>query len=236
MRRATRARPPRAVVTAMTSGTLPDDQRRAAHTVISLLLDYPTAETAAHRADVEDVVAGLPADVRRPLRAFLDATASMPLRELQAAYVTTFDLKRRCSLYLSYYAAGDTRKRGAALVTFVEAFRAAGWETDGSELPDHLPTVLELSARTDGEIAGMVLDAHRDGIEVLRAALETAHSPYAHVVAALVATLPAMQSETAARFRELVAAGPPTELVGLSDLSHLTPFATIPSLTEETRR
>ncbi|MFD4992792.1 nitrate reductase molybdenum cofactor assembly chaperone [Cellulosimicrobium cellulans] len=236
MRRATRTRPPRAAVTATTSGTLPDDQRRAAHTVISLLLDYPTAETAAHRADVEDVVAGLPADVRRPLRAFLDATASMPLRELQAAYVTTFDLKRRCSLYLSYYAAGDTRKRGAALVTFVEAFRAAGWETDGSELPDHLPTVLELSARTDGEIAGMVLDAHRDGIEVLRAALETVRSPYAHVVAALVATLPAMQSETAARFRELVAAGPPTELVGLSDLSHLTPFATIPSLTEETRR
>lgn len=236
MRRATRARPPRAVVTATTSGTLPDDQRRAAHTVISLLLDYPTAETAAHRADVEDVVAGLPADVRRPLRAFLDATAPLSLGELQAAYVTTFDLKRRCSLYLSYYAAGDTRKRGAALVTFVEAFRAAGWETDGSELPDHLPTVLELSARTDGEIAGMVLDAHRDGIEVLRAALETARSPYAHVVAALVATLPAMQSETAARFRELVAAGPPTELVGLSDLSHLTPFVTIPSLTEETRR
>ncbi|WP_353708012.1 nitrate reductase molybdenum cofactor assembly chaperone [Cellulosimicrobium sp. ES-005] len=235
MRRATRSRPVSST-SASSPGPLPDDQRRAAHTVISLLLDYPTAEAAAHRADVEDVVAGLPPDVRQPLRAFLDATASVPLRELQAAYVATFDLKRRCSLYLSYYAAGDTRKRGAALVTFVEAFRAAGWETDGSELPDHLPTVLELSARTDGAIAGMVLDAHRDGIEVLRAALETLRSPYAYVVAALVATLPAMQSETAARFRDLVAAGPPTELVGLSDLSHLTPFATIPSLTEETRR
>ncbi|MGN7705035.1 nitrate reductase molybdenum cofactor assembly chaperone [Cellulosimicrobium sp. 22601] len=235
MRRATRSRPVSST-SASSPGPLPDDQRRAAHTVISLLLDYPTAEAAAHRADVEDVVAGLPPDVRQPLRAFLDATVSVPLRELQAAYVATFDLKRRCSLYLSYYAAGDTRKRGAALVTFVEAFRAAGWETDGSELPDHLPTVLELSARTDGAIAGMVLDAHRDGIEVLRAALETLRSPYAHVVAALVATLPAMQSETAARFRDLVAAGPPTELVGLSDLPHLTPFATIPSLTEETRR
>ncbi|MGM7424744.1 nitrate reductase molybdenum cofactor assembly chaperone [Cellulosimicrobium sp. CpK407] len=235
MRRATRSRPASST-SAASPGPLPDDQRRAAHTVISLLLDYPTAEAAAHRTDVEDVVAGLPSDVRRPLRAFLDATASLSLGERQAAYVATFDLKRRCSLYLSYYAAGDTRKRGAALVTFVEAFRATGWETDGSELPDHLPTVLELSARTDGAIAGMVLDAHRDGIEVLRAALETLRSPYAHVVAALVATLPAMQSETAARFRDLVAAGPPTELVGLSDLSHLTPFATIPSLTEETRR
>lgn len=235
MKRATRSRPTSST-SAASPGPLLDDQRRAAHTVISLLLDYPTAEAAAHRTDVEDVVAGLPSDVRRPLRAFLDATASLSLGERQAAYVATFDLKRRCSLYLSYYAAGDTRKRGAALVTFVEAFRAAGWETDGSELPDHLPTVLELSARTDGAIAGMVLDAHRDGIEVLRAALETLRSPYAHVVAALVATLPAMQSETAARFRDLVAAGPPTELVGLSDLSHLTPFATIPSLTEETRR
>ncbi len=231
MRRATRG-----TTEAPSRGPLPDDQRRAAHTVISLLLDYPTAETHAHRADVEDVVAGLPDAVRRPVREFLAATATPSLGELQAAYVTTFDLKRKCSLYLSYYAAGDTRKRGTALVTFVEAFRAAGWELDGSELPDHLPTVLELSARTDGEIAGMVLDAHRDGIEVLRAALDALRSPYAHVVAALVATLPTLQSEAAARFRDLVAAGPPTELVGLSDLSHLTPFATIPSLTEEVRR
>ncbi|GLB64437.1 hypothetical protein NCCP2495_23160 [Dietzia sp. NCCP-2495] len=35
-----------------------------------------------------------------------------PLTELQAEHVETFDLRRRCCPYLTYYRFGDTRKRG----------------------------------------------------------------------------------------------------------------------------
>ena len=40
----------------------------------------------------------------------------------------TFDLRRRCALYLTYYRYGDTRKRGMAMLAFKAAYRAAGLE------------------------------------------------------------------------------------------------------------
>ena len=58
------------------------------------------------------------------------------------------------------------------------------------ELPDYLPVVLELSARSGDEVADVLLSSHREGIEVLRAALVDAGSPYAGLVEAVSATLP----------------------------------------------
>ena len=80
-------------------------------------------------------------------------------------------------LYLSYYAAGDTRRRGMALVTFVEAYRACGWVPRDDELPDHLPTVLELVGARPRPVADALLGTHRAGIELLRSALHHAGSP-----------------------------------------------------------
>jgi nitrate reductase delta subunit len=151
------------------------------------------------------------------------AEASGPL-EWQRRYVRTFDLKRKCSLYLSYYATGDTRRRGVALVTFLEAYRAAGWEFDADDLPDYLPAVLEFSARSDSEIAGHLIAAHREGIEVLRAALEGLDSPWALVIRAVTQTLPPIDDRTRERYLDLINEGPPTETVGLSFLGQLPPF------------
>ncbi|MFE5337935.1 nitrate reductase molybdenum cofactor assembly chaperone [Isoptericola sp. NPDC056573] len=202
---------------------LPDGDRAVAHMAASVLLAYPDDATLAAAPTVRDAVAALPAPVRDRLAGLattlLDADGPDDVAALQARYVATFDLKRRCAMYLSYYAAGDTRKRGAALVRFVEAYRAAGFETTGDELPDYLPTVLELSARggPDGaRIAGALLAAHRDGIEVLRSALAAQRSPWTAAVEAVSLTLPPVDAATAERVADLVAAGPPAELVGLS--------------------
>ena len=64
-----------------------------------------------------------------------------PLRQLQEDYVETFDHTRRCALYLTYFAYGDTRRRGQALVAFKEAYRAAGveWDDSTGELPLTFP-------------------------------------------------------------------------------------------------
>lgn len=204
-------------------------QRRTAHMAASVLLAYPDADVLDAAVAVRASTPGLPAPVRGRLDAFCDLlTASADvtgLRELQARYVATFDLKRKCSMYLSYYAAGDTRRRGTALVAFVEAYRAAGWEVTGSELPDYLPTVLEFSARTEGDdatIAAGLLASHRDGIEVLRTALESMASPWTGLVEAVCLTLPPLDERTQQRYVELVTAGPPAELVGME------PFALEP--------
>ena len=53
-----------------------------------------------------------------------------PLPELQADYVETFDNRRRCNLFLTYFAHGDTRKRGMALLRFKQTYLRAGFELD----------------------------------------------------------------------------------------------------------
>lgn len=232
-------------------------QRRTAHMAASLLLAYPDDDVLAAAAAVRPALPGLPDLVAGRLGAFCDlldaaasGTATGPggMRELQARYVATFDLKRKCSMYLSYYAAGDTRRRGLALVRFVEAYRAAGWElaarttAGGPELPDYLPTVLEFSARTTGDdaaIAAGLLGAHRDGIEVLRAALADLGSPWAGVVEAVCLTLPPLDDATARRYEALVTAGPPSEMVGLEGMQGvdgLAPFGPTDTTARGARR
>lgn len=203
---------------AMTPVRLDDGERRTAHMAASLLLAYPDDDTVAAAREVRSAVGPLPAPVRDRLDGLAARLVDGDPRELRALYVTTFDLKRRCSMYLSYYAAGDTRRRGAALVRFVEAYRAAGFETTGTELPDYLPTVLELSARGDADgvrIAAALLDAHRDGIEVLRSALSALESPWTAAVEAVCLTLGPVDDATAERVADLVTTGPPEESVGL---------------------
>jgi nitrate reductase molybdenum cofactor assembly chaperone NarJ/NarW len=202
-------------------------ERVVAHMAASLLLDYPTQELRDRHGLLRDSTRILSGPVAAAFARFLDAADALDLDAQQAHYVETFDQRRRCALYLSYYAAGDTRRRGMALVTFVEAYRACGWVPRDDELPDHLPTVLELSARDPGPVADTLLGTHRAGIELLRSALHHVGSPYAHVVDAVCLTLPEIDEATAARFADLVASGPPSETVGLS--APLLPFPTVRS-------
>src|SRR6476620_2342051 len=190
-------------------------QLATAWQVVSLLLEYPTEELLGHRPLVADAVADLPSPVREPLARFLTTLGTAPLGQLQRDYVETFDVTRRCCLYLTYFAHGDTRKRGLALVQFKQAYRRAGAEFDAPELPDHLCVVLEFGATCAVEVAWRLLNDHRAGIEMLRIALAERSSPWHDVVLALVATLPELRGEDEEKMVALIAKGPPKEEVGL---------------------
>ena len=211
------------------------EQRVLTHMTASLLLDYPDADFRARVAQIEESVHLLPMVVREIIEAFLTVVNQTDDQDFEKAYVATFDLKRKCCLYLSYYAAGDTRRRGQALVAFMEAYRAAGWEFDAQELPDYLPAVLEFSALSDSPIAEQLLAAHREGIEVLRAALLAVGSPYAGVIEAVCLSLPEIDEATRDRYLALVNDGPPTETVGITFLGNLKPFAAGGAANEEAR-
>lgn len=192
--------------------------------VISLLLDYPDEGLLGRVPLLTGVTGPLPAPVRDPLRQFLTQLESTPLDQLQRAYVETFDITRRCCLYLTYFAHGDTRKRGLALVQFKQAYRKAGVQFDADELPDHLAVVLEFGAAHDPDTTWGLLNDHRAGIEMLRIALAEKNSPWHEVIAALVATLPELKGDDQEQLARLVALGPPAEEVGLD----LQPYALDP--------
>lgn len=206
--------------------TLSDRDLAASWQVVSLLLDYPTEELVGRRDLLGSAAATVPATVADPLRRFLAVLGSTPLGRLQRDYVETFDVTRRCCLYLTYFAHGDTRKRGLALVQFKQAYRRAGAELDTQELPDHLSVVLEFGATCDLEAAWRLLNDHRAGVEMLRIALSDKGSPWHDVVVALVATLPALRGDDADQVAALIAQGPPSEEVGLD----LQPYAMDPRL------
>lgn len=192
------------------------EQRALLLRLLSLLLQYPDAELAAARRVLTATVEAMePSPAAGHLAEFTAWFAAQEPDALQQHYVETFDLRRRSGLYLTYYLHGDTRRRGMALLTLAQRFRAAGWETDGAELPDHLPVVLEFASLAGPGGGEAPLRQHRRGLELIHHALTAAESPYRHVLAALLTLLPPPTEADLRAVAELAAQGPPNEDVGL---------------------
>jgi nitrate reductase delta subunit len=204
---------------------LPEKQVAIAWQSASLLLGYPDERLVSELAMIRAASHELPGPVGEPIREVVGHLESTPLTELQADYVATFDNRRRNSLFLTYFAHGDTRKRGVALLRFKQTYLRSGFVLDaeadaGGELPDHLCVVLEFGATVDQELGwGLLLD-HRAGLELLRMSLRDEGSPWAGAVEAVSATLPPLRGDERDAVRRLAAEGPPEEEVGL------TPYAT----------
>ena len=205
------------------------ESRAATFMIAAALLDYPGQEWDEILTEVRSALAQLPAEAAAEFSQFLDWAGERSRREVEEAYVETFDQKRRCCLELTYYAPGDTRQRGIALTIVRDLYAAVGWQLDNDQLPDYLPNILELAARTEGEeheLVESMLASHREGIEILHAALLSLSSPWAHVVAALRMALPEVDEATFARMQTLVRQGPPSEMVGMADRGDL-PWPTV---------
>jgi nitrate reductase delta subunit len=196
------------------------EQLTAAWQSASLLLSYPEQGHAATHELIGRASSVLPDQVAVPLRACVARLGEVPLDELQADYVETFDTRRRHNLFLTYFAHGDTRKRGLALLRFKQTFQASGFDVTDDELPDHLCVVLEYAATIDHDHGRQRLLDHRAGLELLRISLTDAGSRWAGAVEAVSATLPALAGDEREAVRRLAAEGPPAEEVGL------TPYAT----------
>ncbi len=202
-----------------------------AQMIASSLLVYPEKEFMARRVELESLAKKLDPEWGQPLLEFLDGTFTMTLDELQRHYVEIFDMRRRCSLFLTSWTHGDTRNRGMALIYFKEKYKDAGIILSDEELPDHLAVVLEFAALVDPVEGNLLLREHRAPIELIRDALWKADSLYAHVLDAIVATLPPMTPEIEERARALALNGPPVEFVGLSGALSiaLEPYSTTPA-------
>ncbi len=205
---------------------LGDADLATAWQVASLLLEYPSDELVCRAPMLREAVAGLPADVGRPLAAYLDVLDGTDLGDLQRDYVDTFDVTRKCALHLTYFTHGDTRRRGVALVRIKQTYRRSGADLDTTELPDFLPVVLEFGALHDLDAAWKILIDHRVGIEMLRLALDRRSSRWLPVIDAVRACLPVLDGEGEEALARLLAQGPPQEEVGLDT----SPYAVDPRL------
>lgn len=180
----------------------------------SVLLQYPTAALFDGLDELDAFAATTsPKPARQAFARFLGWLRATPPTEVAQHYVETFDLRRRCALYLTYYRDGDTRKRGMSMVLFKTAYRDAGFVPVSDELPDYLPMVLDFAAITPR--GDRLLHAHAGDLELLRRALDKAGTAYVDVVAAVCAALPHLGQRELRKVLAAWEAGPPREEVGL---------------------
>lgn len=156
---------------------------------ISALLSYPTEELQAAKSELLEALGQgdlLSAAQIDALNGLIDDIAQGDIYEVQECYVGLFDRSRTLSLNLFEHVHGESRDRGGAMVDLVETYRAAGFEPATSELPDHLPVLLEyLASRPVAEMQEVLSDAAHI-LEALRTRLMRRESSYGAAFAALL--------------------------------------------------
>ena len=129
-------------------GALAAHQLTIAWQSVSLLLDYPDSAMLARLDLIRGASQQLPVAIGESIRGFADHLEQTPLPQLQTEYVETFDNRRRCNLFLTYFAHGDTRKRGLALLRSNRP-TSAPLRARRLRVPDHPAWVLEFAATVD---------------------------------------------------------------------------------------
>ena len=157
---------------------------------LSLLLCYPSDALQQAIPEIETVLRdeGLLGPKRMQMLApLLAKLRDRDLYEVQERYVLLFDRSRTLSLNLFEHLHGESRDRGGAMVDLLQMYRDGGFDLGGTELPDHLPVLLEfLSTRPLAEVCEILTDAGPILI-ALGERLSRRETPYAAVLEALVA-------------------------------------------------
>jgi nitrate reductase molybdenum cofactor assembly chaperone NarJ/NarW len=156
---------------------------------VSLLLSYPTADLQDGMPEIGAVISAdlrITPDLRDALRPLLSRLAKGDLYGVQEEYVMLFDRSRTLSLNLFEHVHGESRERGGAMVSLLETYRDAGFEPVTTELPDHLPVLLEyLATRPEAEVQDILQDAAHI-FAAIGERLVRRESPYAPLFPALV--------------------------------------------------
>jgi len=156
---------------------------------LSALLTYPSRDLQQAVPAIREVLGEglLPQAAVAALEPLLVSLETGDLYDLQERYVLLFDRSRTLSLNLFEHIHGESRDRGGAMVDLLETYRAGGFDLAGTELPDHLPVLLEfLSTRPATEAREILADAGHI-LVALAERLARRDSTYAAVLEGLVA-------------------------------------------------
>ena len=188
---------------------------------LSALLTYPSAALT----ELPDEIAAVLTDEKilsdkavQALKPLLNDFRKMDLYDLQERYVLLFDRSRTLSLNLFEHVHGESRDRGGAMVDLLETYRAGGFDLAGTELPDHLPILLEfLSTQPAAEAREILADAGHI-LTALAERLQRRESCYAAVLAGLAEVAGVPQSSDLVQQLLSVADDDPEDLQALDDV------------------
>jgi nitrate reductase delta subunit len=151
---------------------------------VAPLLEYPTAETRGQAIALAESMRWYAEIWEDLLEAFALHVQLGTDKELEETYTRAFDMNPACCLDLGWHLFGETYKRGSFMANLRESLRKHGIP-EGSNLPDHLPTVLRLlPALEPSDARDLTRDCILPALEKLRPKLEGAE-PYTHLLESL---------------------------------------------------
>lgn len=156
--------------------------------VISLLMEYPTAELMEGRGELVELVSSmnLKGKQRDALLAFVEQRTGGDLMDWQSEYDALFERGRSLSLLLFEHVHGESRDRGQAMVDLMNQYQQAGLAIDANELPDYLPLYLEFLSTQGPDNARAGLQEVEHILGLLAARLKERESNYAALFEALL--------------------------------------------------
>jgi nitrate reductase delta subunit len=114
--------------------------------VLSLLLEYPSAECITNIDALENVLREESCEnggAARTLAPLMESFRTTALLSLEMQYMDTFENRRGHSLFLYEHLYGEDAARGLALSNLFEKYASHNFVPKSGELPDYIPDILE---------------------------------------------------------------------------------------------
>jgi len=149
------------------------------------LLSYPDAHVRQTATTCAKLLRDYDSAATEPMTRFAAFLAGQEPARLEELFTATFDLQPVCHPYVGFLLCGESQQRTLFLIRLSQLYQQHGFEP-GSELPDHLATLLRFVGTVDDREC--CLELIRDGLlpalDKLAGGL-TAEPPYLALLEAL---------------------------------------------------
>ena len=129
--------------------------------VLSVFLSYPSIDLKNDIYYINDMIKNDKIVLKENsilLHDFFTFIDKNDILFLQEHYVSIFDRRKDCSLYIFEHIHGDSRERGMAMIDLLNLYKKSNFIISSkSELPDHIPVFLEYLSLLPDEKASLLL-------------------------------------------------------------------------------
>ncbi|MCS6885999.1 MAG: molecular chaperone TorD family protein [Acidobacteriota bacterium] len=150
------------------------------------LLEYPSLLTISNAISCKESCSSVSTEAARHLSHFVDWLSVTELYDAEELYTRTFYVAPLCIPYVSVHLFGEENfRRGELMAQLKSAFLREGFDP-GSELPDHIATLLRFCAFIDEEELEELLHyCIVPSVREMSKQFEAARNAYSHIFKAL---------------------------------------------------
>ena len=149
---------------------------------LSIFLSYPSSNLKDDIDYIDDVIKNEKINLKEntePFGDFLTFVKKNNVLFLQEHYVSIFDRRKECSLYIFEHIHGDSRERGMAMIDLLNLYKKSNFIiANKSELPDHIPVFLEYLSLLPDKKANLLLGEIINIVSVISKRLKKLNTEY----------------------------------------------------------